>query len=57
MDLKALERFSAEDQLDINLVRIYLQTNSLAEITEPKGNRIRASAYHGQRDDHKSTTQ
>ena len=41
MDLKPLQSFSEDDQLDINLVRIFLQVNSLVEIMECKGIRIR----------------
>jgi hypothetical protein len=51
MDLKALERFSEYDQLDINLVRLcYIKANSLApEITKPNGNQhIRESAFNKQ---------
>jgi hypothetical protein len=57
MDLKQLQSFSEDDQLDINLVRIFLQVNSLVEITECKGNRIRVSAFQGKRDVHKSKAQ
>ena len=57
MDLKQLQSFSEDDQLDINLVRIFLQVNSLVEITECKGIRIRDSAFNGKRDEHQSTTQ
>jgi hypothetical protein len=57
MDLKALERLSEDDQIDINLVQLYIKANSRAEITKPKGNRIRESAFNGQRDDQEATTQ
>ena len=54
MDQPALKGFSDDDQLDINLVRIHVRANTLAELTEPKGNRIRETAYNGQRNEHHS---
>jgi hypothetical protein len=44
-------------QINLNLIRLYLKANTLSEITEPKGNRICASAFNGQRDDQEMTTQ
>jgi hypothetical protein len=54
VDQPALKGFSDDDQLDINLVRIHVRANTLAELTEPKGNRIRETAYNGQRNEHHS---
>jgi hypothetical protein len=54
MDPSALQGFSEDNQLDINLVRIHVKANSIAELTEPKGNRLRETAYNGQRDEHHS---
>ena len=49
MNLEALACLPEEVQYDINLVRIHLQVNSLAEISDVKGKRILETALKGQR--------
>jgi hypothetical protein len=58
MDLKVLKQFSQDDIFDINLVRLYIKANSLAELTKSKGNCTTSeSAFDGQPDDQESMTQ
>jgi hypothetical protein len=50
MDPTNISRYSAPDQLDINLVRIFLGVATLADITEGPGKRINNLMYQGTKD-------
>jgi hypothetical protein len=52
MNAGHLQRYTLQQQRDINLVRLHLQAITLSDISDPDGNTIRAQALRGYREEH-----
>jgi hypothetical protein len=55
MNPEKLKGYSNQQQLDINLVRLYLRVITLSDMSHPDGNDIKQNMLHGERDPHQET--